>query len=66
MVPEYILCSLLTGCIFIYSCENKIEDIKKFTEKKTAVEEARSVQSYLSQDGKLKPNSQHLHAAIRY
>jgi LPS export ABC transporter protein LptC len=50
----YFYAAFLLGCIFIYSCENDIRDIKKLTDKKTAVEEARSIQSYLSQDGKVK------------
>jgi len=50
----YFYAALLLSCIFIYSCENDIKEIQKLTSKKTAIEEAKSVQSYLSQDGKVK------------
>jgi len=50
----YYYAALLAGCIFICSCENDPEAIKRLTDKKTAVEEARTVESYLSQAGKVK------------
>jgi LPS export ABC transporter protein LptC len=50
----YYYAALLAGCIFICSCENDPEAIKRLTDKKTAVEEARTVESYLSQGGKVK------------
>jgi len=50
----YFYAALLSGCIFIYSCENDPEVIKKFTEKKTAIEEAKNIESYLSQDGRVR------------
>ena len=50
----YSYAALLLSCIFIYSCENDPEVLKKLTEKKTAIEEAKNIESYLSQDGKVK------------
>ena len=46
--------ALLTGCFFMAACENDPLEIKKMTEKKTAIEEARNVETFMSQDGKMK------------
>jgi LPS export ABC transporter protein LptC len=50
----YSYAALLLGCILIYSCENDPEVLKKLTEKKTAVEEAKQIESFLSQDGRVR------------
>lgn len=44
----------LSGCFFIPACENDDKLIQDLTSKKVQVEEARMIESYLSQDGKLK------------
>jgi LPS export ABC transporter protein LptC len=46
--------SLLLIAIFLSSCENDPNKIKELTEKVIMVEEARNVESYLSQDGHIK------------
>ena len=51
---KYFPAVLLLGCFFISACENDPKEFEKFTGKKTAVEEAKQVQSFLSQDGKVK------------
>lgn len=40
--------------LFLCACENDIKDIKALTEKKTSVEEGIGIQSYLSQEAKVK------------
>ena len=50
----YLGAVLLVGCIFIYSCENDYQTVVHLGDKKTAVEEAKKVESFLSQDGKVK------------
>ena len=45
---------ILSGCFFIPACENDDKLIQDLTSKKVQVEEARMIDSYLSQDGKLK------------
>jgi LPS export ABC transporter protein LptC len=50
----YYYAALIMSCIFICSCENDYDTVQKLNEKKTAVEEAKTVESYLSQDGKVK------------
>ena len=39
----FILAALFTGCFFIISCENSLEDLNQFTVKKIGVEEAKGV-----------------------
>lgn len=46
--------AIITGCIFIYSCENDQKAIDIWTKPKELKEEATKVESYLSQDGKVK------------
>jgi LPS export ABC transporter protein LptC len=38
-----IKAAFLTGCFFIGSCENSLQELNQFTEKKTGVEEAKNV-----------------------
>lgn len=44
----------LVGCFFICACENKMEEIDKFSKKQTSVEEGKEIESYLSNGGVLK------------
>jgi len=50
----FLAAALLTGCFFLFGCENDLRDIKKLSEKKTAVEEAYKVETYMSQSAKMK------------
>lgn len=45
----YILC-----CLFFVACENSEEEINALTTKRIAVEEAKFIESYLSQGGKMR------------
>ena len=51
---KYLYAAFVLGCIFISACENDPKEFDKFIKKKTAVEEAKNVESYLSQDAKVK------------
>jgi LPS export ABC transporter protein LptC len=51
---KYFHAALLMGCIFVSACENDMNVIKKLADKKTAIEEAKNIESYLSQGGKIK------------
>lgn len=42
------------SCFFVLSCENDIRDVDQLLKKKTGVEEATKVDSYMSQEGKMK------------
>ena len=46
--------SLSLGCFFVWSCENDVSQIDNLLQKKTAIEEGRGIDSYLSEGGKLK------------
>jgi LPS export ABC transporter protein LptC len=49
-----LVAAFLGSCFFICSCENDINEVDEQFKKKIAVEEALSVESYLSQEGKVK------------
>lgn len=49
-----ILSAALCGCIFLSACENDEKVVKEFFDKKIGVDEARDIESYLSQGGKMK------------
>lgn len=55
-ITYYLLAAtLLMGCFFVFtSCENDENVVEGLFAKKTAVEEAKKVESYLSQSGKVK------------
>lgn len=46
--------ALIMGCCFVLGCENDEKRIKELTEKVRLKEEAINVESFLSQDGKMK------------
>jgi LPS export ABC transporter protein LptC len=51
----YFIAALLMGCFFVISsCENDQEVVNDMFRKKIAIEEAKKVESYLSQGGKVK------------
>ncbi len=55
LLPTYsLIAALFVSCFFVGACENDPQELKKFTDKKTAVEEARNIESFLSQGGKMK------------
>ena len=49
-----IIAALCTGCFFVAGCENDEQLIKKLTENKVLVEEAKNIEAYLSQQGVVK------------
>ncbi|HKZ66888.1 MAG TPA: LPS export ABC transporter periplasmic protein LptC [Chitinophagaceae bacterium] len=59
IVPEkyyffFYAAALLMSCCFVSSCENTQEEIDKWTKTKVMQEEAIRVESYISQEGKMK------------
>lgn len=46
--------ALILSCCFVCSCENTQEEIDRLTKKVTMQEEAINVESYISQEGKMK------------
>ncbi|MBY0535856.1 MAG: LPS export ABC transporter periplasmic protein LptC [Chitinophagaceae bacterium] len=51
---KLVKAALLVSCFFMFSCENDQKQVDEMFSKKTAVEEAAGVESYLSQGGKVK------------
>ena len=49
-----ILAVFFTGCFVFCACENNIKDIPNLHDKRTALDEGRNIQVYLSQNGKVK------------
>src|SRR5687768_5815908 len=56
MNPIKILRSaaFLISCFFVCSCENDIAKVKDLSSKKIGIEEAKNIESLLSQEGKMK------------
>jgi LPS export ABC transporter protein LptC len=50
----FITAALLTGCFFVSGCENDEKAVTDLTKKVVMKEEVIKVESYLSQDGKMK------------
>lgn len=43
--------TILISCLFFFSCENDPQEVRNLTAQKTTVDEARDVNTFLSQDG---------------
>ena len=50
----YLLSALLAGCFVFYACDNDVKDIPNLRDKRTALEEGHLIESYMSQNGKVK------------
>ena len=51
----FLAAALLLGCFFVItSCENSQEEVDQLFKKKIAIEEGKTIESYLSQSGKVK------------
>lgn len=50
----FFIAALVTGCFFLYSCENDTKRINDLTKTVVLKEEATDIESYLSQEGKMK------------
>ncbi|MEI9943666.1 MAG: LPS export ABC transporter periplasmic protein LptC [Chitinophagaceae bacterium] len=46
--------AFVTGCFFVFSCENDQKTIDDWTKNKVMQEEATNIESYMSQEGKVK------------
>jgi hypothetical protein len=55
IIRKYLYAAaFLTGCCFVSACENDQRDIDTWTKKVTKIDEARTIVSYMSQQGKVK------------
>jgi LPS export ABC transporter protein LptC len=49
-----LLAAILIGCFFVLSCENDIKEVQNLNKKSIGVEEGKQIESFLSQNGKIK------------
>lgn len=49
-----LLAVVLSGCFFVWSCENDYQVVQNLNKKSIGVEEGKQIESYLSQNGKVK------------
>jgi len=49
-----LLTALFAGCFVLYSCENDIKELNNPKDKRAALEEGHMIESYLSENGKVK------------
>lgn len=54
MKSNKVLAALFLGCFFVYSCENDIREVQNLNQKAIGIEEGKHIESYLSQEGKVK------------
>jgi LPS export ABC transporter protein LptC len=50
----FLQAAILCSCLWLFSCENDPKDIEDLTAKRIAVEEAKDITTFFSQDGRLK------------
>lgn len=51
---KYSMAALITGCFFVFACENKMDDVKKWGKKHPQIDEAKNIESFLSLEGRMK------------
>ncbi|MBM3415885.1 MAG: LPS export ABC transporter periplasmic protein LptC [Bacteroidetes bacterium] len=53
-IKKFYAAAVITGCCFLYACENDAQKVKDWTEKIIMQEEAVDIDSYFSQNGVMK------------
>lgn len=48
------IAAFILGCFFVWSCENDIQQVQNLNKKAISVEEGKQIESYLSENGKVK------------
>lgn len=51
---KYLWAAVITGCFFMLSCENDVDEVRELGRKKLNVEEGKNIDSYLSMNGKMR------------
>lgn len=49
-----LITAALLGCFFLSACENKMEDVDRFSKQQVGVEEGKNIESFLSNGGGLR------------
>ncbi len=50
----FLKAAIFSGCFLVYGCQNKMEDVQALATKRISQETAEGVESYMSQNGKVK------------
>lgn len=58
---KILIAALVSGCFFMYGCENDMAEVRELGSRKSGVDEGKNIDSYLSMNGKVKA---HLTAPI--
>ena len=51
---QMIKAAQLTGCFFMFACENDVNEVRELGKKKPNIEEGKNISSYLSMNGKMR------------
>ncbi|HEY1019403.1 MAG TPA: LPS export ABC transporter periplasmic protein LptC [Sediminibacterium sp.] len=50
----FFTAAILSGCFFLWGCENDVNEVRELGRKKENIEEGKNISSYLSMDGKMR------------
>ena len=53
-MKKIYLVSFIIGCFYLFACENDIQEVKDLGKRNPGIEEGKNIESYLSNDGKVK------------
>lgn len=48
------MAAVISGCFFMYACENDVNEVRELGRKKPGIEEGKNIDSYLSMNGKMR------------
>lgn len=51
---KLFIAAVLSGCFFMYACENDVNEVRELGRKKPGIEEGKNIDSYLSMNGKMR------------
>jgi LPS export ABC transporter protein LptC len=51
---KIVMAALISGCFFMYGCENDMATVRELGTRKSGVDEGKNIDSYLSMNGKVK------------
>lgn len=51
---KFFIAAVISGCFFMYACENDVNEVRELGRRKASVEEGKNIESYLSMNGKMK------------
>jgi len=51
---KLITAAVITGCFFMFACENDVNEVRELGRKKPGIEEGKNISSFLSMNGKMR------------